>query len=354
MRRKTALIWGSAMGRLGIIVGITVASSFVAAGAMGQITPVPPAQSVVSGSSAAAPVSEPSESTPSEPSTATPSESSPIAPSEPSPSTPSIEIVRATPEPADIAIDPASLLPDLPKLPAAKASLIGGTIGRLDRVRDQITVQVFGGGKMKISFDPRTHIYHDGAEASLSDLRQGDRVYVETILDGSTVFARAIRVKTSTLAGESQGIITSYRADKGELQLRDALSPREVKIRVTSQTRIVEGDKAASSSKLAPGTLVAIKFGPRQDGGEVAREVSVLATPGQSFVFAGQVTAIDLRLGLLVLASATDHKTYEIYLDPSIGLDDNVRPAAEVTVLTRFQGNKYVARSVTLNSQNQQ
>src|SRR6267154_1396221 len=115
MRRKTALIWGSAMGRLGIIVGITVASSFVAAGAMGQITP---AQSVVSGSSAAAPVSEPSESTPSEPSTATPSESSPIAPSEPSPSTPSIEIVRATPEPADIAIDPASLLPDLPKLPA--------------------------------------------------------------------------------------------------------------------------------------------------------------------------------------------------------------------------------------------
>ena len=187
----------------------------------------------------------------------------------------------------------------MPKLPDAKASLIGGTIGRLDRVRDQITVQIFGGGNMKISFDPRTHIYHDGAEASLSDLHQGDRVYIETILDGSNVFARAIRLKTSTSAGESQGIITSYRADKGELQIRDALSPQAVKIRVTSQTRIVDGAHAASTSRLAPGTMVAIKFGPRQNGGEVAREISVLAAPGQSFTFVGQVTAIDLRLGLL-------------------------------------------------------
>src|SRR5258708_4367743 len=236
--------------------------------------------------------------------------------------TPSIEIVKPAPQPteaSDTLIDPASLLPDLPKVPNAKASLIGGTIGRLDRVRDQLTVQVFGGGKMKISFDPRTHIYHDGIEASLADLHQGDRVYVDTILDGTTVFARTIRLKSSALAGESQGIITSYRADKGELQIRDALSPREVKIRVTPQTRIVEGDHSAPASKLAPGTLVAIKFGPGRDGGEIAKEVSVLAIPGASFTFAGQITAIDLRLGLLVLNSSTDHKTYEIYLDPAVG-----------------------------------
>jgi hypothetical protein len=248
-------------------------------------------------------------------------------------------------------VDPASLLPDLPKLPNAKASLIGGTVGKLDRVRDQITVQVFGGGKMKISFDPRTHIYHDGSEASLADLHQGDRVYVETILDGSSVFARAIRLKTSTSAGESQGLITSYNANKGELQVRDALSPRTVKIRITPQTRILEGERASSAAKLTPGTLVAIKFGARNNGGEVASEVSVLAAPGDSFTFSGQVTAIDLRLGLMVLASSTDHKTYEIYLDPSaMTLDDSIRPSVDVTVLTRFQGNRYVARSITVNS----
>jgi uncharacterized protein DUF5666 len=308
------------MGRLlsVIVLGIVAAIS-LAATAAGQMTP---SQSVVS-----------------DPST--------------------ITTARAASQPAtetsDIAIDPASLLPDLPKLPTAKATLIGGTIGRLDRVRDQITVQIFGGGNMKISFDTRTHVFRDGDQASVSDLRQGDRVYIETILDGSTVFARAIRLKTSAFAGESQGIITGYRADKGELQIRDALSPQAVKIRVTSQTRIVDGAHAASTSKLAPGTLVAIKFGPRQDGSEVAREVSVLATPGESFTFAGQVTAIDLRLGLLVLTSSIDHKTYEIYLDPSVvGVDDNLRPAADVTVLTRFQGNRYVARSVTVNSRNQQ
>src|ERR1700676_2383694 len=45
------------------------------------------------------------------------------------------------------AVDPASLLPDLPALRPAKASLIGGTIQRVDRVRDQLTVQIFGGGQ---------------------------------------------------------------------------------------------------------------------------------------------------------------------------------------------------------------
>jgi hypothetical protein len=315
---------------LRIVLGVVSASCIFSAGAAGQITA---SQSVVSDSASSSPASA---EAPAPAST---------------PSTPSIEILQPAAETPDIAIDPASLLPDLPKLPDAKASLIGGTVGRLDRVRDQITVQVFGGGKMKISFDPRTHIYHDGAEASLSDLHQGDRVYVETILDGSSVFARAIRLKTSTSAGESQGIVTSFNASKGELEVHDALSPQMVKIRITSQTRIVEANRSASTSKLAPGTLVAIKFGPRHDGGEVASEVSVLAAPGDSFTFAGQVTAIDLRLGLMVLTSSTDHKTYEIYLDPSVlTIDDSVRPSVDVTVLTRFQGNRYVAHSITVNS----
>jgi len=252
-------------------------------------------------------------------------------------------------------VDPASLLPDLPKLPSAKASLIGGTIGKLDRVRDQMAVELFGGGKMTIAFDPRTHVLREGVEAPASDLRPGDRVYVETILDGSTVFARTIRLKTSTSAGESQGIVTNYRAGKGELEIRDALSPQAVKIRVSSQTRILQGNHSAAAGTLAPGTLVAVKFGPHGEGEEVAREISVLAVPGEQFTFAGQITAIDLRLGLIVLMSSTDHKSYEVYVDPSVvAIDDNVRPSADVTVLTRFEGNRYVARSITVNSPNRQ
>jgi hypothetical protein len=256
---------------------------------------------------------------------------------------------------ADIALDPASLLPDLPALRPAKASLIGGTIQRLDRVRDQITVQVFGGGKMKISFDTRTRIYNDGTQAVASALHQGDRVYVDTILDGSTVFARSIRLKTATSAGESQGTVTSYRADKGELEIRDALSPRVLKIRVTPQTRLINGDHSASTSQLTPGTLVAVKFGPQQNGSDVAQELSVLAVPGSSFTFAGRVTSLDLRLGVLVLDSSTDHKTYEIHFDPSAaGFGDGLRETTDVTVITRFDGNQYVAQSLTVNPSSQQ
>jgi hypothetical protein len=249
-------------------------------------------------------------------------------------------------------LDPASLLPDLPSLSSAKASLIGGTIQKLDRVRDEITVQVFGGGKMKIFFDTRTHIYEGRGQASTSDLHLGDRVYVDTILDGSAVFAKTIRLKTTLSAGESQGTVTSYRPDKEELVLRDALSPQPLKIRLTPQTSIIQGDHAAPAGELVSGTLVAVKFGPQQDGRDVAREVSVLAVPGASFTFAGRVTGLDLRLGLLVLTSSTDNRTYEIYFDPSaVAVDDNLREAAAVTVLTRFDGDRYVARSVTVNSQ---
>jgi hypothetical protein len=255
---------------------------------------------------------------------------------------------------SDTTLDPASLLPDLPSLPPAKATLIGGAIQKLDRVRDQITVQVFGGGKMKIFFDTRTHIYDGSRQASTSDLHPGDRVYVDTILDGSTVFAKTIRLKTTASAGESQGIVASYRVDKDELVLRDILSPHPLKIRLTPQTSIVHGDHSASTSELVPGTLVAVKFGPQQDGSDVAREVSVLAIPGASFAFAGRVAGLDLRLGLLTLTSTTDNRTYEIYFDPSvIRADDNLRQAADVTVLTRFDGSRYVAHSVTVNSENQ-
>jgi len=257
-------------------------------------------------------------------------------------------------ETSDAALDPASLLPDLPALRPAKASLIGGTIDKLDRVRDQVTVQIFGGGKMKIAFDTRTHIYNNGAPASASDLRRGDRIYVDTILDGSTVFAKNIRLKTATSAGESQGVIISYHADGGEMVVRDMLAPRPLKIRLTPQTRLIHGDHSAPASELAPGTLVAVKFGAQQDGSDVAREVSVLAVRGASFTFAGTVTAIDLRLGLLVLTSSIDHKTYEISIDPSVvPVDDSMRPGSDVTVLSRFDGSRYVARTVTVNSQNQ-
>jgi hypothetical protein len=262
----------------------------------------------------------------------------------------SITPIVAVPENVQNTVDPASLLPDLPTLPPAKASLIGGTIQRVDRVRDQLTVQVFGGGKMKVFFDTRTHIYKGSALGAAADLRAGDRVYLDTVLDGSTVFARNIRLATQTTGGRSQGVVISYRSGKNELLLRDLLSPEAVKLRFTPNTQIVQDGHVAYASQLVPGTLVDVDFVAQKDDRD-AQRVSILAVPGTDFTFAGMVTSLDLHIGLLVLTSTTDRKTYEIYLDPAaITVDDGLHAGANVTTVARFDGNRYVARTLTVNS----
>jgi Domain of unknown function (DUF5666) len=254
---------------------------------------------------------------------------------------------------SDNTLDPASLVPDLPALSPKNTSLVGGTIRKLDRVKDQLTVDVFGGGKMNVAFDPRTRIFQDGAPASTADLHEGDRVYVDTILNNNTIFARNIRLKTDAAAGMSQGVVMSYSADKGELIVSDALSPEPLKLRLASSTRLTDNTRKASVSatELVPGTLVTIKFGAQQsDSHDTASEVNILASPGANFTFAGHVTGLDLRAGLLVLKNATDGKSYDIYLDPAtVSVNDKLQLASDVIVLTRFDGTRYVASSLTVN-----
>jgi Domain of unknown function (DUF5666) len=251
---------------------------------------------------------------------------------------------------SDKLLDPASLLPDLPPLPAARATLIGGILEKLDRVQDQIIVQVFGGGKTTVFFDTRTHIYRDGKPALGSELRPGQRVYVDTILNGSMVFARNISLKTAIPQGENEGVVASYRHDKGELVVRDLISPEPLKLHLRSDTRILKDDQPVAASDLTPGTLIAVQFGGEFDGQVIAERVSILAAQGANFNFAGRVTYLDLRTGLLVLTSATNHQTYEIYLDPSVPIDQDFSEGADVTVIAEFDGNRYVARRLTVNS----
>ena len=321
-----------------IVVSGVLAGSILGCAAYGQSggsQPVAP-QSVASQPISSESVVSPSEVSPSEisPSAVTPSSITPV----PAPENAD----------ADILVDPASLLPDLPALPRKKASLIGGSIEKVDHIRDQLTLQIFGGGKMKVAFDPRTHIVQGSTQASVLDLRPGDRVYVDTILDGGTIFARNIRLATSGSGGKSQGVVVSYQGD--ELVLRDTLSPDPVKLHFTAGTKIVHDGHSAFANQLVPGTLVNVDFTAQKSNREV-QQVSILAVPGTDFTFAGRVISLDLHIGLLVLQSANDHKTYEIYLDPSvITVDDRLRAGADVSTVANFDGSRYVARNLTVNS----
>jgi hypothetical protein len=252
-------------------------------------------------------------------------------------------------EPSVVA-DPTSLIPDLKPVPVAKLTLIGGTIEKLDRVRDQITLNVFGGGRTKILFDPRTRIYEGGTETTAATLREGARVYLDTILDGSTVFARSIRLKTTLALGESQGVVLKYRSDRSELTVREAISPTPVRVRVDSSTRLLQDGRTVTAAALQPDSLIAIKFSSEGNGHDLAREISILALPGSRYTFVGQLLHVDLRTGLLVINSSTDHKTYDVYLDLSVTPDENLHSGAMVTVVTNFEGSRYVARNLTIDS----
>src|SRR5579872_3605475 len=48
---------------------------------------------------------------------------------------------------------------DLPPLPKNSVSLLGGTVTRLDRVRDHIGIRAFGGDEKTVTFDVRTKFY---------------------------------------------------------------------------------------------------------------------------------------------------------------------------------------------------
>src|SRR5262249_46049582 len=78
------------------------------------------------------------------------------------PDTSSFEASRVS-TPAANSVNP---LPDLLPVPQGKATLIGGTIAKTDRVRDEVTIHIFGGGNTRVLFDGRTRIYRDGVAAA--------------------------------------------------------------------------------------------------------------------------------------------------------------------------------------------
>ena len=240
---------------------------------------------------------------------------------------------------------------EIPPLPPGKTTLIGGTIQKVDHVRDRLILQAFGGKRTAVLFDERTRVYRDGKTTSVDDLKNGERAYVDTALDGVNIFARNIRISAQGPTGQSSGQIVGFRPKSGELTVRDEISPDPVTMRVADNTVILHGDQTVRADQLRPGTLVTLAFSPRSGELPVVWQISILASPGTVFVFTGRIDHIDLRRGLLVLTDPRDNKSYDVYFDPaSRHMTRDLRPGVDVTVQAGFDGKRYQSREITVNS----
>ena len=247
-------------------------------------------------------------------------------------------------------LNPANSLGTLPPAPGGQASLIGGTLSNLDPLRDQIVVQAFGGGRNTLLFDERTHVYIDGRAASLHDLKEGQHIYAETVLDRADVFARSIHIATQDVAEQTTGQIVAYDSNRNELVLRDALFSKAVRLHVNRSTTLMQGDRALNLSELRPGALVNVRFTISAGHEPLARQVSVLAQAGTAFVFPGRVTLLDLHTGILVLLDPRDNKSYELFCDPAVvPVPQDLREGSNVTVSANFDGTRYSATAITLD-----
>ncbi len=241
-----------------------------------------------------------------------------------------------------------------PPLPKTKPTLIGGTAARVDHIRNLLTIQPFGGGqKIKVFVDERSHIYRNGEETTVLGIRKGDRVYVDTMLDGSRVFAKNVRVETQTGVAEVRGQVTAVNHDKGTVTVRDELSSQPVTFAVGSSTQYSAYKGSANSNDLQPGSLVDVQFAPGKDKHDLAQEVILLAKPGDTYVFSGVVTNIDLRSSTLALENRSDDETYELHFDQSAVNDKSkLKVGSEVTAHVVFNGKQYNANDLQLQAAN--
>ncbi|MGH9514697.1 MAG: hypothetical protein ACRD3P_03350 [Terriglobales bacterium] len=235
---------------------------------------------------------------------------------------------------------------DLPPLKHETVTLIGGVVVRLDEVMNHMVFQPFGTNqKMQVHFDTRTHFYLDGKPITEREVKQGQRIYLDTQLNGDRVFAKTIWIRTTAESGVGRGQIIDFDSARRVLTVRDELSNQPLKLQLAPNAIIRKGNETGSESDLVQGALISIEFGAQRE----LHGITVLAAPGSSFVFAGRVTFVDLSQKMIAIDNRSDGKKYDVSMEaiaPSVLRQ--IREGEEVSVSTVFDGTRYSARSVDL------
>ena len=243
----------------------------------------------------------------------------------------------------------------LPPAPKGRSTVLGGVIHDVDPVRDQFTLKIFGGQRVKVLYDERTQVFRNGTKISLLDLQPNEHASVETTLDGTTIFALRIHMLTQLPEGESRARVLSFNPQTGDLTINVALSEQPIKLRVPPGTPVVHvGQDAVSTDQrgaadLTAGSVVDVKFTGGKGGRSVATHIDILATPGSSFVFSGKVSSLDLHSGRFEVVDPRDSRSYAVVFEPArFPVASQLHNGSDVKVTTSFDGTRYVANQIVL------
>lgn len=258
------------------------------------------------------------------------------------------------PSPANALESTGSPLGKLPPLPAGKSTIFGGEIQRIDQVRDELTLKVYGEKPMKILFDERTLAYLDGQRIPLRTLSAEQHAAVETTLDGAQVFAVSIHALSQPPEGDYQGRVVSYDSGRRELTIASSGSRERFTVQVSREAtfqRVGQPSFTAAGSgpqDLRPGSLVSIEFASSQAGHGIASKISVLAIPGAAFAFNGNISSLDLHKGHMVLVDPRDQRSYDISFNASrLPAGQELHLGEHVSVKAEYDGTNYMADRIT-------
>ena len=245
--------------------------------------------------------------------------------------------------------------PNMPSMPRGSSTVLGGDIQSIDPVRDELTLKVFGQRAIKIQFDERTQVYRDGVRVALRDLRPDEHASVETLLDGTKIFAVSVHTLSRPPAGECKGRVLSYDPGTSILIVSDVLRREPVKLFVPQNAKLSRLGQASFSSgmsgasDLVKGALISVKFESDKESRGVAREIAIFATPGSEFAFSGTLSSLDLHTGSITLIDLRDDESYDIFFDvrylPTV---QTLREQDHVRVSATYNGTRYEANAIAL------
>lgn len=244
-------------------------------------------------------------------------------------------------------------LPGVTPLPSGTSTILGGSIRDVDPVLDGFTLKVTGEKPMRILFDERTQLFLDGKKIPLRELRAAEHASVQTVLDGTSVFALSIHILSQLQQGDYRGEVVSYSPETGELEVASGKGGQPVIMHVSSSTRFSRTgqqeftSEPTSAANLQPGALVSIQFEPDGKGHASALGITFLATRGARFVFGGKLVALDTQGGTMVLVDPRDNRTYDITFSQGVPGIQDLRSGDSVRVTAEYDGTRYLARDVT-------